>query len=259
MVSYLIAASVSFSPVVYGQQSPEPLLPTAEGEETPSTTTENQFPPLSTSETPTCMETTCFPLSHQLCDTESESRITSLQITVSRSNYTLLLEGKTDQNEQCTLLEEKVIVGMKDWRTPLFESPLLYAFTHPTWYPTQKVLEDTKEKDPELYALMQYDEEDKQYFMPAGEKNPLGKVKFVVDTPYTIFLHGSPYRRFFTAQKRDFSHGCIRVEDEITLLKTLSRVAGSDCDETCIDQTLAKGKRKKITFKKPVTVKIVKE
>ena len=259
MFSYLIAAAVSFSPIVYGQQSPEPLLPTAEGEETQSTTTENKFSPLPTSEIPVCTATVCFPPSYPQCTAELESRITSLRLTISLSDYTLLLEGKTDREERCTLLEQKVIVGKKDWRTPPMETTLLYALTHPTWYPTQKIIEEMKEKEPEQYAVLQFDENIQRYYVPPGKNSPLGKVKFVMDTPHLVFLHGTPYKYLFSKNRRDFSHGCIRTENEVVLLKILSRVAGSDCDETCIDNALAKGNTKKITFEKPITVNVSKE
>ena len=46
-----------------------------------------------------------------------------------------------------------------------------------------------------------------------GKDNPLGKFKFLFPNSFWIYLHDSnePYR--FEAQKRTFSHGCIRVEE----------------------------------------------
>ncbi len=45
-----------------------------------------------------------------------------------------------------------------------------------------------------------------------GKDNPLGKLKFLFPNSFWIYLHDSnePWR--FEAQKRTFSHGCIRVE-----------------------------------------------
>lgn len=46
-----------------------------------------------------------------------------------------------------------------------------------------------------------------------GIANSLGLVKFVFPNQYSVYLHGTPERQLFTRARRDFSHGCIRVED----------------------------------------------
>jgi murein L,D-transpeptidase YcbB/YkuD len=51
----------------------------------------------------------------------------------------------------------------------------------------------------------------------AGEKNPLGLVKFVSPNDADIYLHGTPAAQLFQRPRRDFSHGCVRVEDPVAL------------------------------------------
>lgn len=46
-----------------------------------------------------------------------------------------------------------------------------------------------------------------------GPGNALGLVKFVFPNEYDVYLHGTPEKRLFSRVRRDFSHGCIRVED----------------------------------------------
>jgi murein L,D-transpeptidase YcbB/YkuD len=46
-----------------------------------------------------------------------------------------------------------------------------------------------------------------------GPRNSLGLVKFELPNPYDIYLHGTPSPELFAQSRRDFSHGCIRVED----------------------------------------------
>jgi murein L,D-transpeptidase YcbB/YkuD len=46
-----------------------------------------------------------------------------------------------------------------------------------------------------------------------GLSNPLGLVKFVFPNAEAIYLHGTPRTDLFARSRRDFSHGCIRVED----------------------------------------------
>ena len=46
-----------------------------------------------------------------------------------------------------------------------------------------------------------------------GPGNALGLVKFVFPNDYDVYLHGTPEKQLFSRVRRDFSHGCIRVED----------------------------------------------
>jgi murein L,D-transpeptidase YcbB/YkuD len=50
-----------------------------------------------------------------------------------------------------------------------------------------------------------------------GPNNALGPVKFVFPNEENVFLHGTPAASLFSRSRRDFSHGCIRVEDPLAL------------------------------------------
>lgn len=45
-----------------------------------------------------------------------------------------------------------------------------------------------------------------------GPKNSLGLVKFMFPNSYDIYLHSTPATQLFNRTRRDFSHGCIRVQ-----------------------------------------------
>ena len=45
-----------------------------------------------------------------------------------------------------------------------------------------------------------------------GPKNSLGLVKFVFPNSFNVYLHDTPATEFFARSRRDFSHGCIRLE-----------------------------------------------
>ncbi len=45
-----------------------------------------------------------------------------------------------------------------------------------------------------------------------GPKNALGLVKFVFPNSYNVYMHDTPATEFFAKSRRDFSHGCIRLE-----------------------------------------------
>jgi murein L,D-transpeptidase YcbB/YkuD len=50
-----------------------------------------------------------------------------------------------------------------------------------------------------------------------GPGNSLGLIKFELPNPYDVYLHGTPAPELFARSRRDFSHGCIRVEDPTAL------------------------------------------
>jgi len=45
-----------------------------------------------------------------------------------------------------------------------------------------------------------------------GPKNSLGLVKFIFPNNYDVYMHDTPEQVFFSKSRRDFSHGCIRLE-----------------------------------------------
>jgi len=60
-----------------------------------------------------------------------------------------------------------------------------------------------------------------------GRKNALGHIKFMFPNNYNIYLHDTPGTSLFSRTKRDFSHGCIRVENPSALaLFTLRNNSG---------------------------------
>jgi len=45
-----------------------------------------------------------------------------------------------------------------------------------------------------------------------GPKNSLGLVKFIFPNNYDVYMHDTPAHELFSKTRRDFSHGCIRLE-----------------------------------------------
>jgi len=50
-----------------------------------------------------------------------------------------------------------------------------------------------------------------------GARNALGLIKFVFPNSADVYLHGTPQQALFQKARRDFSHGCVRVEDPVAL------------------------------------------
>jgi len=56
-----------------------------------------------------------------------------------------------------------------------------------------------------------------------GPKNALGLVKFEFPNPYNVYMHDTPAKHLFAKARRDFSHGCIRLEHAADLAEWLLR------------------------------------
>jgi murein L,D-transpeptidase YcbB/YkuD len=52
-----------------------------------------------------------------------------------------------------------------------------------------------------------------------GARNALGGIKFVFPNRNNIYLHHTPAESLFGRDRRDFSHGCIRVEQPLALAR----------------------------------------
>ena len=56
-----------------------------------------------------------------------------------------------------------------------------------------------------------------------GPANSLGPVKFMFPNRQNVYLHGTPAQELFDRSRRDFSHGCVRVEDPLGLAEWVLR------------------------------------
>ncbi|HWP01652.1 MAG TPA: L,D-transpeptidase family protein [Methylococcus sp.] len=86
-----------------------------------------------------------------------------------------------------------------------------------------------------------------------GPKNALGLVKFAFPNTDNIYLHGTPSRNLFQRSRRDFSHGCIRVEDPVGLAEFVLERQGGWTRER-IEQAMNGSQSKIVTLKYPVPV-----
>lgn len=54
-----------------------------------------------------------------------------------------------------------------------------------------------------------------------GPRNSLGQMKIEMPNPHAIYLHDTPSKGLFGAERRAFSHGCVRIGDPLSLAETL--------------------------------------
>ncbi|HSS70206.1 MAG TPA: L,D-transpeptidase family protein [Casimicrobiaceae bacterium] len=86
-----------------------------------------------------------------------------------------------------------------------------------------------------------------------GPKNALGGVKFVLPNTMNIYLHSTPAQELFSQTRRDFSHGCIRVEDPPALAAFVLRDQPAWTPERIRD-AMAAGKLNTVSLAQPIPV-----
>ncbi|MCW5664124.1 MAG: L,D-transpeptidase family protein [Piscinibacter sp.] len=121
-----------------------------------------------------------------------------------------------------------VIVGRAlNTRTPVFADEMRWLVFRPSWHVPRSIVRDeilpALARDPSYLA--RHDMELTQVPGEAlprirqrpGPSNALGLVKFIFPNDANVYLHGTPAPRLFAQPRRDFSHGCVRVEDPVAL------------------------------------------
>jgi murein L,D-transpeptidase YcbB/YkuD len=88
-----------------------------------------------------------------------------------------------------------------------------------------------------------------------GERNALGGIKFVFPNRDAIYLHHTPATGLFTQARRDFSHGCIRVEDPVALASFVMQ-GMPGWDAAAIRETMANAHSRTVTLAQPLPVLI---
>ncbi len=139
-------------------------------------------------------------------------------------------------------LRMRVIVGKaRDTRTPLFDEDMRWIEFSPYWNIPPSIARS--ETIPKLRANPGYLAAQGMEFVGAGgvstavtaanlnavlagqlrirqrpgPRNALGDIKFMLPNNQNIYLHHTPSTGLFNRARRDFSHGCVRIEDPVAL------------------------------------------
>ncbi len=127
------------------------------------------------------------------------------------------------------------LVGIN--QTPVLQSKITRIVFKPRWYVNKRILKELEAEsqgDPEYYRRQGF------VFLPPrkpgglprvyqkpGEKNALGLVKFEFPNRFQVYLHDTPTKHLFARSRRDFSHGCIRVQNALALARKLLELDGN--------------------------------
>jgi len=175
-------------------------------------------------------------------------------------------------------LNMKVVVGKAfDWQTPIFKADMHYLYFRPYWNVPKSIVRKEilpKIQQNALYlasqnmelvnrfgnnaTLVEFNQESIGLLTSGalhvrqrpGPRNALGRVKFIFPNRYDVYMHDTPAQSLFKHSRRDFSHGCIRVEKPEALAEfALKRQEGWDREE--IQKAMAR-KTKRVKIKTPI-------
>ena len=175
--------------------------------------------------------------------------------------------------------EVNVVVGKEAKQTTIFKGNISKLVLNPYWNVPRSIVEEEilpalkrnrnylKQNDMEVVAgkkvinssainwnkfskNIPYDIRQKP-----GNENSLGKMKFLFPNSYNIYLHDTPAKELFDSNKRDFSHGCIRVEDPKKLALYLLR-NNKAWNASNVDKILQTNKETEIAIEPKIPVYI---
>ncbi len=173
-------------------------------------------------------------------------------------------------------------IGKEARQTPSFRADMKHAIFNPTWTVPPTILREDVlggiARGEDMLAkkkLNVYDREGNQVNPSSvdwsaassggsfpytlrqdpGPGNALGRVKFMFPNPYDIYLHDTPSRELFAAEKRTFSSGCIRIADPLGLAQVL--LGDKGYDQAKIEGIIAGGKTTQVELPSPLPVLIV--
>ncbi len=166
-------------------------------------------------------------------------------------------------------------------RTPIFHDTMEYVVFRPYWrvppsIVTKEIAPDTV-KDPMSFYRKGYEIVkgfgDEQVLSPTWENlsaaaagrlrirqrpgtgNALGLVKFLFPNPHSVYMHDTPQGHLFKKDKRDFSHGCIRLQHPDKMACYVLGDQGWDIPR--IRKAMEGERRLSVTVEEPVRVFIV--
>jgi murein L,D-transpeptidase YcbB/YkuD len=90
-----------------------------------------------------------------------------------------------------------------------------------------------------------------------GPKNALGLVKFIFPNSYNIYMHDTPDQVFFSKTRRDFSHGCIRLEKPADLAVWVLRGNTGNWDMARVRAAMNGDAPQQVNLARPIPVLIL--
>ncbi|MFO1152829.1 MAG: L,D-transpeptidase family protein [Rhodospirillales bacterium] len=193
-------------------------------------------------------------------------------IFVNLPDYTLtVMENGT------SVMRMNVVIGKETWPTPVFSDLVEYLEFNPHWNvpPTilkkevlprmrgnpgyaaasgLRVFQNGKPIDPYAVNWSETSGAGYAFRQDPGERNALGRVKFMLPNEFAVYLHDTPSKSLFQRSMRAYSHGCVRVAQPLELAEFLLAANDANWTRSRIERTIKTGDNRAVTLKKPVPV-----
>lgn len=143
---------------------------------------------------------------------------TRVEVNIATAELTYVLAGKR-------YMAMRAIVGAPRHRTPMLAAAIEAVTLNPPWRVPASIANaeiwPAARRDPTYLARRGYNVVDGQLVQAPGPSNALGRVKFELPNPFSVYLHDTPEPRLFARARRTLSHGCVRLEDPRGLAEAL--------------------------------------
>jgi murein L,D-transpeptidase YcbB/YkuD len=159
------------------------------------------------------------------------------------------------------VLDMKVVTGKKASPTPVLADRMTTVVFSPYWNIPQDIVQreilPKAAKDP-AYLEKNHMEADANgnYRQLPGNGNSLGQVKFLFPNHFNVYLHDTPAQSLFDRIERDFSHGCVRLDEPMKLAQYVLR----DQPEWTVEKIKAAmeaGTERSVALKQPLPIYLV--
>ena len=157
-----------------------------------------------------------------------------------------------------------VVVGKEGHNTMMFNGDLNQVVFCPYWNVppsiVRKEILPEMDKHPNYLARQDMEITGEENGLPVirqrpGEKNALGRVKFLFPNSFNIYLHDTPVKSLFEKDKRAYSHGCIRLKEPEKLANYVLRNQPEWTPDK-IEEAMNAGDQKFVKVKDPIPVVI---
>ncbi|MEO6681836.1 MAG: L,D-transpeptidase family protein, partial [Ginsengibacter sp.] len=160
------------------------------------------------------------------------------------------------------VFEMPVVVGKDGHNTTIFSDLLTTIVFSPYWNIPSSIVKSeiipAMEKDPTYLDRNNMEITKEVNGLPEirqkpGEKNSLGKIKFLFPNSFNIYFHDTPAKSLFQKDTRAYSHGCIRLAEPAKLAAYLLE-DDKGWDDRKIQSAMNMGEEKYVKLKEPVPV-----
>jgi murein L,D-transpeptidase YcbB/YkuD len=150
----------------------------------------------------------------------------------------------------------RVVVGKAKTPTPVFSEEMRYLVVNPYWNVPPSIVRNELTSSSGRLIRRGYETlyRNGRLFVrqPPGDRNALGRIKFMFPNPYSVYMHDTPSRALFGEARRAYSHGCVRVDEPFRFADT---VLGNGWTEARLRKLIG-SKERYVTLPKPIPVHI---